>query len=518
MARRMRGPIATHHRALALVVSVIAAAGCNSGDSESSEVEGEVIPENVPVPAADAPKLFITRHRTPVRARPEVEADVLGDLGLGARIPRSDEPITKRGCEGGWFAIRPRGFVCAGADATVDDNHPVATHDLRPHRDRPMPYRYGRVTREAGVSYGAVPSAEQQSEAEPKLAKHKAPKLEQLGLGANDVPLTEDARPNGLPVMQPTGEGVGEDGRRTSKTWWSTLGGEPLEPGMSLLGPSAPPTRVLKRRSGVALTTTFDIEGRRFGLMADGRLFPTDRLTPTLGTEWHGADLREHGLPAAFALRSGVLAYELEKTKRATALDEDYEQGESVPISGRFRTVNRTRYYQTRDDSWVRHKDIIMAFKRNRFPDWATPEQKWLDISLANQTLVVWLGHKPLYATLISSGADRIGDPQTGPATMQGVFRLRSKHITRNVDDREVGQAHTVPEAPWVMEFHEGFSLTGCYWHDRFGEARSYHDVALAPIDAHWIWKWTEPEVPEGWHSVRIPEDAENNTIVYVHK
>jgi hypothetical protein len=212
-----------------------------------------------------------------------------------------------------------------------------------------------------------------------------------------------------------------------------------------------------------------------------------------------------------------VPTYHLDKNT-VTRQDEELDPNEAIPLTGRFRTVNSVLYYFTSDELWVRHKDMILVAKRNRFPDWATPTQKWIDISLANQTLVAWEGHKPLYATLISSGRDRLGDPQTGPSTVQGVFRLRSKHVTRDVDDREVQQAYSVTEAPWVMEFQEGFSLVGCYWSRRFGEAGSYHDVALAPIDAHWLWAWSDPEVPEGWQSVAIPEDIEQNTIVYVHK
>jgi hypothetical protein len=40
----------------------------------------------------------------------------------------------------------------------------------------------------------------------------------------------------------------------------------------------------------------------------------------------------------------------------------------------------------------------------------------------------------------------------------------------------------------------------------------------MSPVDAHWLWHWAGPEVPEGWHSLRIDEDAEDNAIVYVHK
>src|SRR5690606_26826965 len=153
--------------------------------------------------------------------------------------------------------------------------------------------------------------------------------------------------------------------------------------------------------------------------------------------------------------------------------------------------------------------------KRHEFPDFATPDQKWLDVSLATQRMIAWKGKTPVYATLISSGEDRVGDPEQGPATKQGVFHIRAKHITRDVDDREVRNRHSVTEAPWVIEFDEGFFITGCYWHGQFGESRSYHNIALSPIDARWLWHWTAPDVPEGWHSARF-DDGEPSTVIYI--
>jgi hypothetical protein len=366
-----------------------------------------------------------------------------------------------------------------------------------------------------------VPSAARQHEAEPKLGKLSRRDNDRLGVGANDVPLDDTAMPSGLPVLLPDAEGVADSGHRNEESWWVFPGDPPtLAEGTSLRG--ATDTRVLKRKSGVAIARSFVLgEGeaaRRFGVTADGRVVPTDRMVAELGSIFHGVNADKDGLPIAFSLRRGVNAYELGDNATVTRTEDEFEPREAIPLTGRFRTVNRERFFFTRDEQWVRHNDIILIPKRHKFPSFATPEQKWLDVSLANQTLVAWQGHKPIYATLISSGADRLGDPQTEAATIQGVFRVRSKHVVRHVDDREVGQAYSVDSAPWVMEFHEGFSLVGCYWHTRFGEARSFHDIALSPIDAHMIWSWSGPEVPEGWLSRAIPEDAADNLIVYVHK
>ncbi len=516
---------------LAAVLAVGFCAGCSGPEQPAGEVgDDDTIPE-VSVPPADGPKLVALKHQVIVRDRPSVSGKVLGTLRAGARVARAEEPYSTRNCADGWYPIRPRGFVCAGDEATTDLEAPVAkVLAIEPDLTAPLPYRYGRVARGAAVVYGTLPSAKEQQQAEPKLRSHKARQPKQIGAGANDVPLDEAGLPTGPPVLLPEAAGVGDDGYRTTSSCFVFDSGSeipaPLAVGVSLLGeqPGAKDTRVLKRRSGVALTQSFMVgEGkaaRRFAVMPDGRFIPTDRLVPALGTTWHGVDLAKTGLPVAFALRGGVRLYELDKGK-ASRTDEELEQGEAVLLTGRFRTVSSVRFFFTRDGTgdgqWVRHKDIIMIPKRNRYPDFATPDQKWLDVSLANQTLVAWIGKRPLYATLISTGQDRLGDPNAGPSTIQGVFRFLGKHVTRNVDDREVGQAHSLGEVPWVMSFAEGFAITGTYWLERLGEAQSYHNIATSPIDAHWLWQWSDPPLPEGWHHVVIDDEAKN-TVVYVHK
>ena len=91
---------------------------------------------------------------------------------------------------------------------------------------------------------------------------------------------------------------------------------------------------------------------------------------------------------------------------------------------------------------------------------------------------------------------------------MRGVFRIRSKHITRAVDNREVQGDFDIADAPWVMEFEPGYALTGMYWGDGVGEAHGFHNVSLTPIDARRIFLWSEPELPEGWHGVMDGGDA----------
>ncbi len=130
------------------VLGFVALNGCGSHASDpelSKPAPDEGIP-NVPEPAANGPQLGSVANVTPVLERPALGARELGYLHAGARVARAQEPYSRRGCGGGWYPVRPRGFVCATESATVDMTHPtLAAMALAPHLDQALPYTYART-------------------------------------------------------------------------------------------------------------------------------------------------------------------------------------------------------------------------------------------------------------------------------------------------------------------------------------------------------------------------------------
>src|SRR5450432_1484910 len=130
----------------------LAACGSHHGDADPSlskaAPEDQSVP-NVPEPPEVGPKLGAVANVTPVLERPAPGARELGYLHAGARVARAQEPYSRRGCGGGWYPVRPRGFVCATESATIDMAHPtLAAMALTPRLDQPLPYTYARTRTE----------------------------------------------------------------------------------------------------------------------------------------------------------------------------------------------------------------------------------------------------------------------------------------------------------------------------------------------------------------------------------
>jgi hypothetical protein len=509
-AKPLRGsapPVLVASGVLALAGLALAPSACKSKGPAIALAKGDPDAQafaNVPVPPADGPKLVALRDGTPVVEQPGTSARKLGELRVGSVVARSVTPYSRTDCEGGWYAVRPHGFVCAGAAVSLDAGAARAM-PAPPDLGRALPYRYGRARMENVPLYARTPLPAEQLAAEPDLAKvlARGEDKDPLGAGANDVPLDARGIAAGPPVLLPTGDGM-DGGRRTIASYFVFTADAPAPP-LAAGGDGSLKAGALRKGSGVAIAGTFAADSgsgpRRFGVTPDGLVVPIDRLKPTLGSTWHGLDLEKLGLPIAFVHKLGVHTFSLAHGK-AVKHDDELERRAAVPLTGRFRTVDGQRFEETRDGDWLRAQDLVMVIKRSKFPDFARGTQKWLDISVANQTLTAYEGTKPVYATLVSSGRDQLKDPQNSAATARGTFRVRSKHVTSAVDSREVQNGFDITAAPWVIEFEEGNAITGNYWGDGIGEPQSFHDVELTPIDAHRVFAWSDPQLPEGWQGV----------------
>jgi hypothetical protein len=483
---------------------------------------------NVPVPPADGPELAPLRMIVPVRAKPKPDAPVLGVLRVGARVARSPEPVTLRECPGGFYAVRPRGFVCAGSDATTKLDHPIARAiQVEPDRTKPMPYKYAFV-RGAAPNYMRIPTKDEQFKYEMRLERHLRnwrklhEEWDALDVGANDVPLDErglavgaipdHARP--MDLSERFG-GNGDD----RVPWW--LAGERRIPNLSSF--KAPAYAVIadrvRRHAGVALIGTFVTgeasQNRRFAISTDARLLPADKLKADSGSPFHGAEIRGVGLPVAFARHARAAFYRLENGD----LEEDRRAGwrELVPLTGTVRTVGDTRVVQTRDGRWMKSEQLRTIAKPSTLPPWARKGTRWIDLSLVNQTLTLWEGDVPVYATLVSTGRDGMGEPRKTLSTPQGTFRIYQKHVTTTMDSEVADHEFELRDVPWVMYFKGGYALHAAYWHDDFGRTRSHGCVNLSPIDARYVFHFTAPSVPPHWHASYVTEGGEQGTIVHIH-
>ena len=425
---------------------------------------------------------------TPIYARPTFKSKRIGYLRAGAVVSRHAEASGFGGCTRGFYQIRPEGYVCVGKTASLDTNHLlVSAIRRRPDRSSALPYYYGISKFPTPPFYTRIPTAKDQATVEQELHYHKAHYSDKSWA---DVPVA--AVPEFLSGGQST---LSLNGYRHSRRYVHT-------------GRAIP-------KSGLALVDLFESGGRQFGLTVDMAIVPIDRMTRVSPSRFHGLPLSDEvRLPVIFNMSRSAYLYEGDPKEKGLKISRKLDYREAVPVSGKRVRAGGMTYLETTSGDYLIDRRLVRVNPFKKRPSWATPGRTWLNVSILNQTLTAYEGGRPVFVTLVSTGADGLGDPEETHSTVRGRFLVHTKHVTITMSGAQVGDEFDLRDVPYVQYFSAGYALHAAYWHDSFGHPRSHGCVNLSPLDAQWLFGWTDPPVPSKWHGGMSLLDG---TLVSIH-
>ena len=116
-------------------------------------------------------------------------------------------------------------------------------------------------------------------------------------------------------------------------------------------------------------------------------------------------------------------------------------------------------------------------------PAGVSEDEHWIDVSLANQTLVAYEGETAVFTSIISSGT-------WDHPTVTGQFRTWLKHESQTMNGYLLGYDYFLEDVPYVMYFYNDYAIHGTYWHDNFGTPMSHGCVNTPTEDAGWLFDW----------------------------
>jgi hypothetical protein len=256
----------------------------------------------------------------------------------------------------------------------------------------------------------------------------------------------------------------------------------------------------------VAVDREFNWNGRPWYKTTKGLVAPADRFWVTTASDFHGVELDgdKLALPIGFT-------YGWQKIRPKFEMDSSgslkpagsLERHAFVALTGKEATVAGKKYVETKDGFWVQAAYLRITTPGPPPVDLG-PNERFLDINLKTQTLVAFEGTRAVYATLISSGKEN-DDKEKDHRTPTGEWRIREKHVTTTMDGDGTAAGdlpYSIEDVPFVMYFFKSFAVHGAFWHSNYGTEMSHGCVNLSPLDAKWLFLFTEPHLPDGWHGV----------------
>lgn len=471
-----------------IFLAVLGAAGCSCSEREAeaaaraeptgAELERSAMTETEAEAAARAARIerefpkhgLVTGLQLVVHEEPDSESTTFGWLRVGSRVRLAAEPTKTTTCNTGWYRVYPQGWVCAGQGVAVGDEPPEAEFEVPPpNRESPLPYTYWFVKDAMVPEYHRLPSRDEQRAA--------------LGYVARYFELLEG------------------DERRAERFLAGEIPGEKRPPAVV--------NRYLDRGFFVAATGVEVRAFRNFVRTARGRYIKQAQLEERTGSDFVGVDLTEDGwsLPVAWTVRGADPRVKVERPDGTVRVVRDTE-AESIPrltlLENWRGTVNigGRVYHELEGGHYLKSWFAAVAEKIDP-PEDVAEDEPWVHVDLDQQTLVVYRGATPVFATLVSTGVEGFDTPP-------GEYTIRRKYIgdtMANVGD-DKDERYSIEDVPWAQYFEGAVALHGAFWHSRYGLPRSHGCVNLSPADAHRVFDETWPRVPDGWlgvSTVRTP-------------
>jgi hypothetical protein len=438
-----------------------------------------------PDPYADFPLYgLISGTVVTVRKSADPSAVPLGWLRHGETVRLKPSQEKSATCHSGWHAVHPRGFVCAGEGIDASPEPPKVVEDERGEADRsaPLPYQYYLVKDAKVAEFHQVPSRDQQ-----RAAQAYGDAWQALIAEGNEKKLASFVE--------------------------GKLPGQPQR--------HAAIRRILERGFYVASTGVAVRSQRRFAHTVRGSFVKEQQLTPKSGAQFHGVELgKEHKLPVVWAVRTSQPQQLKTLPDGSTRLIDapgaaPIERLALVPQWKKWSRVDGKLVHELNDGTFVMDWYFAVAEPIAR-PKEVGKDEPWVHIDEGEQTLVLYVGDEPKYATLVSSG---VSSGLKDHKTPLGSFRIQRKYVSDTMSDIGADAAderYSIDDVPWTEYFDGSRALHAAFWHAQFGIQRSHGCVNLSPADAFYVFQHTWPELPASWHGVSTQKTGLKGSLVLI--
>jgi len=170
----------------------------------------------------------------------------------------------------------------------------------------------------------------------------------------------------------------------------------------------------------------------------------------------------------------------------APQLNKTYYRYTVLPIYA-SQMVGEEEWVMVGVDEWIPKRQIARVL-----PNYTRPEgvsgDRWIEINLQEQVMMVYESGKLVFATLISSGSPPF---YTQPGVFQ-VYKMLVNDRMSGAFEADKSDYYYLEDVPYILYYDNLRAIHGAYWNNYLGYRGSHGCVNLSVADAHWVYDWAE--------------------------
>ena len=457
---------------------------------KADDIKPYVAPKLLPEPElepSDVKVVEISTQEAVIEIRPW-SSPMVGNAIQGARLPvKGVVKATRGGCSAKvWYALEPFGYVC-GKEAHPTDQPATTEQVLKVKEGSRLPFQYVMALVKEGDKipmWATLDDLKKGSEPERQLERGDTVAVEKPYVWENEKYwISTDGKVLPQKGFSMMGGGAEWHGIELTDAvplpfGWVTPEKANVYDAPTEKGQKATASSTLERRTRVNIVDERLVGKKKWLKITVAELPPQ----PTFGNIL-ADNAKKAPKPADAGTAAAPVAGAAAAAPGAPAAAPAPAAGAPAPAPAAA-------------EMWVTADSLNEVRKLDHPKTIADTIDKWIDVDLGEQVLVMYEHDKPVYATLVSSGR-AIATPMGTYPVWAKVSAITMKN--QPYEDKE----YFVNKVPWSTFFQWHNAIHGAYWHDRFGVTKSHGCVNVAPLDARHVFEWVTPQLPPGWTGLR---------------
>lgn len=142
-------------------------------------------------------------------------------------------------------------------------------------------------------------------------------------------------------------------------------------------------------------------------------------------------------------------------------------------------------WFKVGENQWL-DRIHFRAAKFNTTPPKEIPSDRWIEVDLLEQVVMVYEKNQLVFAVMVATGMKPF-------YTQPGIFQIYEKKEAESMTgafEADKSDFYSLQDVPFTLYYDQARAFHGAYWRAWYGFEQSHGCINMSIGDAHWLYNW----------------------------